>query len=74
MYSDVKRRHEVCVAMHKIMCNIQDETAYKTWIEEGITDFPTEEDLWGIASDYDDYEAVCGAFIRILNEYGKYGI
>lgn len=58
-------------AMHKLMCNANDEDIYMTWIMTGVPDEPMEEDFEWIAEDDQAYEECFDLFVKLIARKGN---
>lgn len=58
-------------AMHKLMCNANDESIYMTWITCGMPDEPTEDDFEFIAEDDESYTDAFDLFARLIVRKGN---
>lgn len=70
-----ERKLETLKAMHNIVCLMNDEDAYGSWINL-IPDQATNDDLAEIANDEDDsiYNDAVVLFMRLCSNYGKDGL
>lgn len=57
-------------AMHKLMCNANDENIYMTWIYL-IPDCPSEDDFIEIASDDEQYNECFDLFVKLIAKAGN---
>lgn len=57
-------------AMHKLMCNANDEDIYMSWILL-MPDEPTEQDFVDIAEDDEDYNDCFDLFVRLIAKKGN---
>lgn len=70
-----ERKLETLKAMHNIVCLMNDEYAYASWINL-IPDDAREEDFREIAEDADDsiYNDAVVLFMKLCSRYGKDGL
>lgn len=66
-------RIETLKRMHNIILHMNDEDAYYEWINY-MPDEPDQSDFDYIASNYDEYEEVSNAFIKIYRTYYNDGL
>ena len=59
--------------MHTIICNMNDERAYHTWIYT-MPDCPSEEDFEDFAHDQSSYNDLAATFKRIVNRFRHAGL
>ena len=57
-------------AMHKLMCNANDENIYMTWIYL-MPDCPSEEDFINIALDDEQYNERFDLFVKLIAKSGN---
>lgn len=69
---NVAERYEILKAMHKLICSMNDESAYCEWIYL-VPDEATTEDLWDIAEDVESFKDSCVLFRDIMKQYGASG-
>ena len=66
----LQSRKEQLEAMHKLMCNANDENIYMTWIYI-MPDGATEEDIHYIALDDDSYNECFDLFVKLIAKNGN---
>lgn len=65
----VLERFRMMTAMHTIVCNLNDESAYMVWIHL-VPDAAEDEDLMYIAYENDLFEEAVNLFRRLFSKYG----
>jgi hypothetical protein len=70
--NNVAERYEILKAMHKLVCSMNDESAYYEWINL-VPDEASREDLWEVAEDVELFKDSCELFRWIMKYYGASG-
>ena len=65
-----RTRVEQLKAMHELMCNVNDENIYMTWIYI-MPDGATEDDFEFIASDDESYNECFDLFVKLIAKKGN---
>lgn len=73
MTSKKNERVEALKAMHLLVCHLNDEAAYDSWIQVGVPDCPSDNDYDFIASDKESFEDCMSEFIHLVKAYGRSG-
>lgn len=68
-----RQRVRLAKAMHEIICCMNNEGAYESWIYL-MPDQPQEDDFEWFAEDDDNFRELVHKFIRLYNRYIKDGI
>lgn len=72
-----KDRLDAIIAMHIMVCNMNDESAYMTWIELAVPDCPSEWDFIDFAQNDEGteenklFDEAVDLFKRLWNEYAN---
>ena len=67
------RRVALLKAMHEIVCDFNDESAYMSWIYL-VPDCPTEQDFIDMAESDEDMDSAVKLFFSLIERHGKYGL
>ena len=65
-------RYEIMKSMHTIICAMNNEDAYSSWIYI-VPDKASDDDLMDIATDDELFADACVAFKSAMQEYGEDG-
>ena len=65
-------RYEIMKSMHTIICAMNNEDAYSSWIYI-VPDEASDNDLMDIATDDELFADACSAFKSAMQEYGADG-
>ena len=74
--SNEKDRLDAIIAMHIMACNMNDESAYMTWIELAVPDCPSEWDFIDFAQNDEgtienkSFDEAVDLFKKLWNNYG----
>lgn len=71
-YEQLVDRTEHVKAMNLVIRNMNDETAYMSWIN-WVPDRATELDCVDVADDDELFDDVCAMFRYLIRDYGKHG-
>lgn len=72
-----KDRLDAIIAMHIMVCNMNDESAYMTWIELAVPDCPSEWDFIDFAQndagtiENKSFDEAVDLFKKLWNKYAK---
>ena len=75
--SNEKDRLNAIIAMHIMVCNMNDESAYMTWIELAVPDCPSEWDFIDFAQNDEGteenklFDEAVDLFKKLWNEYAN---
>lgn len=68
----VSARFKLAKAMHEVICSLNDEGAYMTWIYL-VPDDADDDDLMWFAEDESEFDDLCRLFNKLIKRYGKSG-